>query len=232
MAESPLVAAAWLRPDYRSALERAGARIRELTPASPLPEALDGCDGVLLTGGVDVEPSEYGEAAHPTVETDPVRDAYELALTREALARDLPVLAICRGAQVLNVAAGGTLVQDIPSARPGALPHQIEHPASAVAHDVQVPEGTCLARLLDRRLGHDRTVAVNSRHHQSIKDTAPGFVVAAMAPDGIVEAIEKPAARFCVGVQWHPENFWQTGEFRELFEGLTEAAARYRADRR
>jgi len=232
MAEPPIVATAWLRPDYRAALERAGARIRELTPADPLPYALDGCDGVLLTGGVDVEPGEYGEAAHPTVETDPARDAYELALSREALARDLPVLAICRGAQVLNVAAGGTLVQDIPSALPDALAHQVEHPASAIAHDIQIPAGTCLARLLDRRLGRDRTVAVNSRHHQSIKDAAPGFVVAATAPDGIVEAIEKPAARFCVGVQWHPENFWQSGEFRELFEGLTAAAERYRADKR
>jgi putative glutamine amidotransferase len=227
MSDGPVIGAAWLKTDYRTALERAGARVRELTPADRLPGVLDQVDGLLLTGGVDVEPAEYGEEPHPTVETDKVRDDYELALAREALARDLPLLAICRGAQVLNVAAGGTLVQDIPSAQPAALGHQIDR-KDAVAHEVHVEPGTCLARLLDRRLSVDRSIPVNSRHHQSVKQPAPGFVVSATAPDGIVEAIEKPAAPFCVGVQWHPENFWQTGEFNELFQGLIEAANRHR----
>ena len=232
MAQGPLIGTAWLKPDYRSALEHAGARIRELTPSDPLPDSLADCDGLLLTGGVDVAPSMYGEDRHPTVETDDARDTYELALAREALQRDLPVLAICRGAQVLNVAAGGTLIQDIPSSMPEAAEHQIERPKNAVAHDVHVEAGTCLAQLLENKLDRGRTIAVNSRHHQSVKQVAPEFVVSATAPDGVIEAIEKPAAPFCIGVQWHPENFWQTGEFRELFDGLIGAAGRYRAARR
>ena len=232
MAQGPLIGTAWLKPDYRSALERAGARIRELTPGDPLPGSLADCDGLLLTGGVDVEPALYGEERHPTVETDDTRDSYELALAREALERDLPVLAICRGAQVLNVAAGGTLIQDIPTSMPGAAEHQIGQPKNAVAHEVAVESGTCLAQLLERRLDRRRTIPVNSRHHQSVKQVAPAFVVSATAPDGVIEAIEKPAAQFCIGVQWHPENFWQTGEFRELFEGLIEAADRFREYRR
>ncbi len=232
MAQGPLIVSAWLKPDYRAALERAGARIRELTPNDPLPDSLADCDGLLLTGGVDVEPAIYGEDRHPTVETDETRDEYELALAREALQRDLPVLAICRGAQVLNVAAGGTLIQDIPSAMPGAAEHQVSQPKNAVAHDVHVEAGTALAQLLESKLDRGGTIAVNSRHHQSVRQVAPEFVVSATAPDGVIEAIEKPAAPFCLGVQWHPENFWQTGEFRELFDGLIGAADRYRASRR
>ena len=226
MTHSPLIVAAWLRPDYRTALEKAGARVRELTPADALPDALDGCSGLLLTGGADVDPREYGETeTHPTVEIDAVRDAYELALAREALARDLPVLAICRGAQVLNTAAGGTLIQDIPTALPGALDHQRLDARDDTVHDVTVTPGTCLWTLLEQRL-KDGSVAVNSRHHQSVKTPAPGFVVSAVSPDGVVEAIEKPDAQFCVAVQWHPENFHQRGEFRTLFDGLVAAARR------
>jgi len=226
VADAPLIGAAWLKPDYRSALEKAGARIRELTPADTLPQALDDCDGLLLTGGVDVEPALYGQARHPTVETDEVRDEYEMNLARLALERDLPVLAICRGVQVLNVAAGGNLVQDIPSAVQTDLPHQITSPKNAIAHPVTIEGGTCLAGLLAKRLDASRTIDVNSRHHQSVDRVAPEFVVSATAPDGVVEAIEKPGAAFCVGVQWHPENFWQTGEFSDLFDGLVRAARR------
>lgn len=232
MGDGPLIASAWLKPDYRAALEDAGARIRELAPGDSLPAALDECDGLLLTGGVDVEPAVYGEQRHPTVEIDAERDAYELALARQALQRDLPVLAICRGAQVLNVAAGGNLVQDIPSAMPEALTHELSQPKHAIAHDVHVESGTRLARLLERRLTSEGCIAVNSRHHQSVKHPASAFVVSATAPDGVIEAIEKPDAQFCVGVQWHPENFWRTGEFRELFDGLVDAAIRHRDSRR
>ena len=226
--DSPLVASAWLRTDYRASLEAAGARIRELSPADPLPQALDGCSGLMLTGGVDVDPLEYGETErHPSLQLDRERDRYELALAREALARDLPVLAICRGAQVLNTAAGGTLIQDIPSARPGALDHQQGYPKDAPAHDVTVSPGTCLWTLLRPQLGDGHSMAVNSRHHQSVAAPAPGFIISAVSPDGIVEAIEKPDAEFCVGVQWHPENFRQSGEFNTLFTGFVEAARRY-----
>ena len=226
----PLIAVAWPRPDYLSALTAAGAEIRELDAARDDPAAaLASCDGLLLTGGVDVDPAEYGDATrHPTVEIDAVRDRFELALAKQALAGDIPMLAICRGAQVLNVAAGGTLIQDIPSAEPAAIPHRVDNPKNAIAHDVAVAPGTRLASLLSDRLSADSRVPVNSRHHQSVRDLAPALVVSATAPDGIVEAIEKPGATFCVGVQWHPENFFATGEFDGLFRGLVEAAGIYR----
>jgi putative glutamine amidotransferase len=222
----PVIAVAWSTHDYIDALERAGAQVRELTPESdPLPAALDGCDGVLLTGGVDVDPREYGEPdRHPTVEVDPARDDYELTLARLAMERELPLFAICRGVQVLNVAAGGTLVQDLPSAHPSALAHSITEPKNQIAHDVQISANTRLAELLASRAGADDVLPVNSRHHQSVKDAAPGFVVSATATDGVIEAIEKPGESFCLGVQWHPENFSQTGEFAGLFQGLVDAA--------
>ena len=222
----PVIAVAWPKKDYIASLERAGAEVRELTPQrDALPGALQHVDGVLLTGGADIDPAVYGETdRHPTVELAPDRDAYELALARLAVERDMPLLAICRGAQVLNVAAGGTLIQDIPSQLPTTLEHSITEPKNAIAHDITIHPETCLALLLTRPGAAINLIAVNSRHHQSVKDTAPGFVVSATAPDGVVEAIEKPGARFCVGVQWHPENFWQTGEFGGLFKGLVDAA--------
>ena len=226
--QKPLIASAWLDTDYRHALERAGAELRELTPANALPAALDDCSGVMLTGGVDVDPREYGEdERHPTVEVSAERDAYELALAREALARNMPILAICRGAQVLNVAAGGTLVQDIPSALQTSIEHTIRTARDAHAHDITVTRGSCLWTLLAPRLDARGSMPVNSRHHQSVKALAPGFVASAVAPDGVVEAIEKRGAAFCVGVQWHPENFHATGEFGSLFDGLVAAAKAY-----
>jgi putative glutamine amidotransferase len=225
-----VIAVAFAKSDYLSALRRAGAEVRELSPErDPLPRALDACDGVLLTGGVDVDPAEYGDPErHPTTEVDPVRDAYELAIAREALARDLPLFAICRGVQVLNVAAGGTLIQDLPSQHGTAVAHTQDATPQTIAHAVSVLPGTRLAGLLTDRLDAGGRVDVNSRHHQSIKTTAPGFVVSATAPDDVIEAIERPDAMFCVGVQWHPENFWQTGDFAALFAALVRAANEYR----
>jgi putative glutamine amidotransferase len=232
MNDGPLIASAWLKPDYRSALERAGARIRELTPLDVLPGALDECDAVMLTGGVDVDPALYGAAErHPSVEIDPERDTYEFALARVALERDMPLLAICRGAQVVNVVAGGTLIQDIPSTMTGALEHRHSGAKDQPSHRVSVIEGTCLARLFPDSAGAEHSLDVNSRHHQSVDRLAPGFVVSATSPDGIIEAFERPGSRFCLGVQWHPENFWRSGSFGELFEALVDAARRYRAGR-
>jgi putative glutamine amidotransferase len=223
---APVIAVAWPKPDYLSALDRAGATVRVLDPARDDPHAVvETCDAVLLTGGVDVDPREYGDAErHPSIEVDPARDKYELALARAALERDVPMLAICRGAQVLNVAAGGTLIQDLPTALPSEVEHTIYKPRNAIAHDVIVAPDTRLAGLLDAGSGPEHRVPVNSRHHQSVKEVAPAFVVSATAPDGIIEAIEKPSAAFCIGIQWHPENFWRTGEFAQLFDGLIEAA--------
>lgn len=229
---TPIIAIAWPKPDYVAAIEHANADARLLEPETDdLPLVLAECDGVLLTGGADVDPARYHAERHPTVEINPARDEFEFALARLALERNMPMLAICRGIQLLNVVAGGTLVQDIPSQRPGVLSHGIPHPPDRIAHDVLVRPDTCLAALLAPALDGDRHIAVNSRHHQAVDALAPGFVAAATAPDGIVEAIEKPDAAFCVGVQWHPENFWRSGEFAALFEGLVCAAREVRARR-
>lgn len=222
----PVIAVPWPTPDYLDALTRAGAEPRVLDPSKDdLPAVLDACDGVLLTGGADVDPVLYADPErHPTTVVDRARDDYEIALTRAALDRGLPILAICRGVQVLNVAAGGSLVQDLPSEQPAALPHKPGGAPDRVAHEIDVRPDTRLARLLGGRLDTSHRVGVNSRHHQSVKKIAPGFHVSATAPDGVIEAIEQPDAPFCLGVQWHPENFWRTGTFAGLFEGLVDAA--------
>jgi putative glutamine amidotransferase len=216
--------------DYEASLQRAGATYRILDPMHDDPQkALRDIDGLLLTGGGDVDPALFGEEPHSTYEpAEPGRDAHEIALVRAAVESDLPLLAICRGLQVLNVACGGTLVQDIPSAVESAVPHQVPMPKNAMAHEVWVGRDTLLFALLAERLEGSDTCTVNSRHHQSVKAVAPKFVVTGTAPDGVVEAVERPGARFCLGVQWHPENFWRTGEFRSLFEGFVRAAARSR----
>jgi putative glutamine amidotransferase len=213
--------------DYRQAILHGGGEPRILAVSMPLEDALAGIDGLLLTGGDDVAPSRYGEEPHPaTVEAEAGRDEFEIGLLTAARARELPIFAICRGVQVLNVAFGGTLVQDIPSQLPGALEHSLPCPpnqAYTFAHEVWIDKDSLLAALMRERLT-DESCEVNSRHHQAIKTVANGFRVSATAPDGVIEAIEDPAALFCLGVQWHPENFFRTGEFRPLFEGFLEAA--------
>ncbi len=223
----PIIGVAFPRPDYLKALELAGAEVRTLAPDhDPLPEALTGLDGVLLTGGADVDPAHYGATTmHPTVDIDPVRDGYELPLARAALARRLPMLAICRGVQVLNVAAGGSLVQDLPSSGTSSLDHSVNEPRDAIAHEVSVADGTRLAHSLADELQAGR-ITVNSRHHQAVARLADGFVICATAPDGVVEAIERQDQAFCVGVQWHPENFHATGKFSSLFRAFVDAAGR------
>jgi len=215
--------------DYKQAVLHVGGEVRIVDASMSTDAALEGLDGLILTGGDDVGPARYGEAAHPkTVEAEPARDEFEIALVNGARAQQLPLFAICRGIQVLNVACGGTLVQDIPAQINGALNHSLTVPPNSpysLAHEVWVEKDSILSKLMGDRLTAD-TCEVNSRHHQAVKDVAKGFRVAATAPDGVIEAIEDPAARFCLGVQWHPENFWRTGEFRALFEGFLEAANR------
>src|SRR5262245_14398067 len=214
------------RPDdYVESVRRAGAEPLVLTNDDDPARVLDRVDGLLLTGGLDVDPALYDQAPHPTTETAPERDRFEIPLSREAVKRDVPLFAICRGVQVLNVAEGGTLVQDIPSAVASDLRHSIDQPKNQIAHEVRIGPGTRLAAALmpDQKT---RSTPVNSRHHQAVGAIAPGFVRSAVSPDGVVEAIEKPDATFCVGVQWHPENFWRTGEFSGLFEAFVAAASR------
>jgi gamma-glutamyl-gamma-aminobutyrate hydrolase PuuD len=182
------------------------ARAVEAAGAEPLLEEIrtglkiGSCRGLLLTGGGDVDPARYGEPASPETEPpDEERDAVEAALIDEALARDIPLLAICRGMQLLNVHLGGSLVQHLP----GAGRHVRRTPdRSLPAHSVVIEPGTMLASIANRE-----TWDVNSRHHQAVARLAPGLRVCARdLEDGTVEAIELPARRYVLGVQWHPEN--------------------------
>jgi putative glutamine amidotransferase len=211
--------------DYVASIEQAGARARVLEVSESPRKLLNEIDGLLLTGGGDVDPALYGEDRHPTIDdAEPGRDEFEIDLARRAMTSDLPVLAICRGAQVLNVAAGGTLVQDIPSEVISELAHSIKEPRNAVAHAVRVTPGSHLERALGGIVDNAHLCRVNSRHHQSVERLGSGLVSSATAPDGVVEAIERESAAYCIGVQWHPENFWRTGEFAPLFESFVTAA--------
>jgi len=212
--------------DYLESVRRAGGEPVEVLVGGEAPEQiLARVDGLVLTGGGDVDPKLYGEARHDTFQAaETGRDDFEIKLARAAVVKGIPLLAICRGMQVLNVAMGGTLFQDIPSQVTGALEHSVPQPRAGSAHEVWISKGSQLSALLADHMEDGETCHVNSRHHQSVKDAAKGFDVTATSPDGVVEAMEKIDAPFCVAVQWHPENFWRTGEFRELFEGLVKAA--------
>jgi len=180
-------------------------------------------DGLLLAGGGDLHPKHYGEAIHEKCgHIDEARDTVELTLTRWALAEGLPVFGICRGIQVMNVAAGGTLYQDIASQVPGSLKHDCwpDYPRNYLAHQVTVNADSRLAAILGQR-----RVGVNSMHHQAVKDLAPRFRVVARDPDGLIEAIEDHDHPFALGVQWHPEELVEDAPpMRRLFEHFVSAA--------
>ena len=181
---------------------------------------LDRLDGVLLSGGGDIDPALFDEDAHPAIhEIESDRDRVELTLARWVVESDVPLLAICRGIQVLNVALGGSLVQDIPSQVPDALRHSFDRnttPRNYLAHPVKIDPYSQLARVM--RLEVAQT---NSWHHQSIKQAADRLQVTAVAPDGVIEAVEVPGRRFAIGVQWHPEwLFEERAEQRRLFGEL------------
>jgi len=203
---------------YVQMIEAAGGRALLVPPsAEGIDETLDALDGVLFSGGSDIDPSEYGQDAHPeTNGTRPDRDRGELALLRAALERDMPVLAVCRGSQVLNVARGGDLVQHLPEVV-GDEKHK-HTPGVFADHEVDVKEGTRLASLLGER------APVKSHHHQGFGEVGDGLVGAAWAEDGTLEALEDPSKRFAVGVLWHPEE----GEDAALFRALVAEARAYR----
>ena len=224
----PLIAIAQNRrmSDYVESVRRAGGEPIEVGADGETPEhILARVDGILLTGGGDVDPDLYGEARHETFDAaESGRDVFEIALTKAAVDAGVPYLAICRGMQLLNVAMGGTLIQDIPTQVPGALQHAVPEPRFAIAHEIWVAKDSRLSALLAEHMEDGETCHVNSRHHQSVQRVASGFEVTATSPDGVVEAMEKTGNGFCIAVQWHPENFWRTGEFRSLFEGFIAAA--------
>ena len=206
---------------YVRAVEHAGGRALLVPPAEDaVAETLDALDGLILSGGSDLDPELYGQDAHSeTIGVVPQRDRAELALLERALARDLPVLAICRGSQVLNVARGGDLVQHLPEVV-GDEKHK-HTPGVFADHDVAIEAGTRLGGLLGDR------APVKSHHHQGFGRVGDGLRVTARAEDGTVEAVEDPSRRFALGVLWHPE----AGEDAALFEALVAEARDYRARR-
>jgi putative glutamine amidotransferase len=213
--------AALIPAEYVRAVERAGGRALLVPPsADGVEETLEALDGLLFSGGSDLDPELYNQEPHDeTFGIHEERDRAELALLTAALERDMPVLAICRGSQVLNVARGGDLVQHLPDVV-GDEKHK-HTPGSFADHDVMVEDGTRLAALLGDH------APVKSHHHQGIGRIGEGLRVAAHAGDGTVEAVEDPNRRFAVGVLWHPE----AGEDARLFEELVREAADYRATR-
>jgi putative glutamine amidotransferase len=206
---------------YVHAVETAGGRAVLVPPREDgVEETLDVLDGVIFSGGSDLSPDTYDAEAHPqTRGVSPTRDQAELALLEGALARDMPVLAICRGSQVLNVALGGDLEQHLPDVV-GHDRHK-HTPGAFSDHDVEVEPGSRLGRLLGDH------APVKSHHHQGFGRLGDGLAVGARADDGTVEAIEDPSRRFTLGVLWHPE----AGEDMKLFEELVREAAEYRASR-
>ena len=213
--------AALIPADYVYAVERAGGRALLVPPSEDgVEETLQALDGLLFSGGSDLDPGLYDQQPHEeTFGIHEGRDRAELALLEAALERDMPVLAICRGSQVLNVARGGDLVQHLPEVV-GDEKHK-HTPGTFADHDVTLEDGTRLGSLLGDR------APVKSHHHQGIGRIGTGLRVAALAEDGTVEAVEDPDRRFAVGVLWHPE----AGEDARLFEELVREAAEYRAAR-
>ena len=206
---------------YVKQVEAAGGRALLVPPSEEaIDETLDALDGILFSGGSDIDPAEYGHDPHEeTTGTRPERDRAELALLRAALERDLPILAVCRGSQVLNVALGGDLVQHLPDLV-GDEKHK-HTPGVFADHDVDVKEGSRLGSLLGNR------APVKSHHHQGFGTLGEGLVEAAWAEDGTLEALEDPGRRFALGVLWHPEE----GEDAALFRALVEEARAYRQAR-
>ena len=206
---------------YVRAVERAGAIPVVLPPMarSAVDDLLAGLAGLCLSGGPDLDPARYRGRPHPALgPTEPEVDRFELALVRAAEARELPLLAICRSAQVLNIARGGTLHQHLPD-RGGEIEHRQPGAGDEVTHTVEVASGTRLHALLEE----DR-LEVNSFHHQAVDRLGRGLVASVHAPDGVIEGIELPGHPFAVGVQWHAECLVDRGEHLRLFEGLTDAA--------
>ena len=209
--------------DYLESVKRAGASVLDVAVDDDPATVVARMDGLVLTGGGDIAPALYGAVPHATyAAAEAGRDAFEIAMVRAASAAGKPIFAICRGMQVLNVALGGDLVQNIPTEVNGALNHDLREPRFAIAHEVWASKGSRLSALMQEKLEDAEQCPVNSRHHQAVRHLGEGLEVVATAPDGVIEAVERPGP-FCLGVQWHPENFWRTGEFRPLFEGFVDA---------
>ncbi len=201
-----------LRENYCTAVVEAGG-LPILLPHEPgqVSAYLGLINGLIVTGGAfDVDPALFGaKSRHQSVTTKDRRTEFELGVTKGALAADKPVLGICGGQQLLNVVLGGTLIQHIPDEVPHALAHEQPNPRTEPGHKVLIERGTLL-----HTITKSDALEVNSAHHQAVKDVAPGVVIDARAPDGVIEGIEDPRQRFCIGVQWHPEYGLSQGDKR------------------
>lgn len=213
---------------YIDSLRRAGA-IPVIVPPQPenAADIMENLDGIVLAGGDDCDPALYGEAPHPSVEPmDPRRQKNDLTLARMARERGIPTLGICLGVQVMNIAAGGKIIQDIDS----QIATDIRHasvPENRARHEVTIEQGTRLASILGAR-----TYNVNSSHHQAIRSAGEGLRVTAQAPDGVIEGLEDPSHPFYVGVQWHPEDMPGEESATTIFRAFVEAARRHAEGRR
>jgi putative glutamine amidotransferase len=211
-----------LRENYSTAVTRAGG-LPVLLPSETVhvERFLERIDALVVTGGAfDVDPALFGASTrHPSVSLKPGRTAFELAVTKGALERDMPVLGICGGQQLLNVVLGGTLIQHIPDEIAGALEHEQPNPRDEPGHAVTVAPGTLLHRICG-----SAELAINSAHHQAAGGVGDGVVVDAVAPDGVIEGIEAARYKFCLGVQWHPEFSIDPADDK-IFEALIAAAS-------
>lgn len=211
---------------YCEAVSACGALPLILPPqedAAHVSQVLSLLDGLLLAGGDDIDPSYYREETLPECGLiTPIRDTWELPLCRAALAQDMPLLGICRGLQVLNVAMGGTLYQDLPSQQPAScIVHQQTQPPEKTTHAVSVSAGSQLYNIIGVT-----EIATNSHHHQAVKQIANGLLATAWSADRVIEAAERPTSHFCVAVQWHPERLWNQphGEaHRALFAAFVQS---------
>jgi putative glutamine amidotransferase len=220
---------------YRDGLLAAGALPEEVEIVQPGDDLPLEFDGLLLSGGADVDPSRYGEArVNRTVRTRAGRDGLDFDLFSRAVGLGAPVFGICRGLQVVNVALGGTLWQDLPAQRPRGVEHSYstkdDHDPAHPAHEIRVLRDGTASLPLAAELAATDGLVVNSRHHQAVKELAPGLVALAVSPDGLVEAFARATGPFVAAVQWHPENLIRRADQKALFEAFL-AAARLRAAR-
>lgn len=212
-----------LKEDYYEAVISCGA-VPIIIPATAIESVwddyLDICDGLIFSGGPDIDSTYFGKPNMPCAnEISPIRDSMEIFLAQKAIARDMPILGLCRGIQVINIAAGGSIFQDIyaeNNTEKKLIKHSQQAPRWFQIHDVTIQADTCLHSIFNRE-----NLKVNSFHHQAVSEVAPNFVVNAYAEDGIIEAISLESKKFVLGVQWHPENLWRKDKTHlKLFERL------------